>query len=204
VIFDLSEVIIYGLSGFQGLYAKQLGIRAETSFDMFGGPHLQDLLRGMITEEAYLVALMEKNAWDPAQVSQIKKLIRENFHQYLPGTLEIAAALSNTYELTLLSDHAREWAAYIREVHPFIRQIFSHAYFSCDYGKTKRDASLFEMVLCDLRAEPAECLFIDDSQRNIMVAASVGLDGIRFINAVQLREELFNRGLLEDEVMDRQ
>jgi 2-haloacid dehalogenase len=195
VIFDLSEVFIFGLSGFQGAYAQELGIHADTSFELFGGNHLQELLRGNITEEQYILALIEKNAWDRSQVNEIKRLIRENFHHRIPGTLEIATALSKKYRLTLLSDHAKEWAEYIGNVHPFIHQIFSHVYYSFDYGKTKQDPSLFEMVVHDLQAKPEQCIFIDDSARNIAVAYSVGLQVIHFKNNIQLRQELQRRGL---------
>ncbi len=196
IIFDLSEVFIHGLSGFEGPFAQELGIRADTSFDIFGGIALQELLRGNTTEEQYLTALIEKNAWDPAQANEIQQLIRENFHHCIPGTLEIALELSMKYPLVLLSDHAREWAAYILEVHPFIRQIFTRVYFSYQYGKIKRDRELFDVVLHDLTTKPEHCLFIDDSARNIDVALSVGLRAIRFQHANKLREALTDLGLL--------
>lgn len=196
VIFDLSEVLILGLSGFSGSAARELGIRAEISFEMFGGNHLQELLRGNISEEQYISALIEKNGWAPSRSEDIKQLIRANFHHCIPGGIEIARQLSKKYDLTLLSDHAREWVAYITQIHPFIDQIFTQVYFSYQYGKTKRDPALFEMVLEELRTVPGRCLFIDDSERNISVASSVGLRVIQFKNANQLREDLVHLGLL--------
>jgi len=198
VIFDLSEVLIYGLSGFQGALTQKLGIRPETTFEMFGGIHLQELLRGKILEDQYILALIEKNAWDPSDVNEIKKLVRENFHNCVPGTIEIVLELAKRYEMTLLSDHAKEWVEYIDRVHPFIDQVFTHVYFSYRYGKTKREAAFFEIVMQDLHTSPERCLFIDDSIKNIAVATGLGFNVILFKNAVQLRQELVEFGLLEN------
>lgn len=196
VIFDLSEVIILGLSGFSGELSTNLGIHPKNEFELFGGRELHDLLRGDCTEDSYIAALIQRNGWERVEVGAIRQLIRSNFHKMVPGTLEIVVELSKKHELTLLSDHAKEWVAYIREIHPFIDQVFSHIYFSCFYGMTKRDGAFFERVVHDLNAEPGQCLFIDDSERNIQVAASMGLDTIHFQNPTQLRSALERRGLL--------
>jgi len=200
IIFDLSEVIIFGLSGFTGNYSKKLGINSENEYEMFGSNELQELLRGSISEENYLQALIRRNRWDSAELDAIKELIRSNFHKRIPGTLEIAVELSKKYELSLLSDHAKEWVEYINEIHPFISNVFSHVYYSCFYGMTKREVSLFKMVIRDLNTEPGQCLFIDDSERNIQVASMTGLKVIHFKNHLQFREELERRGLLENQV----
>jgi 2-haloacid dehalogenase len=47
-----------------------------------------------------------------------------------------------------------------------------------------------------LSAAPSQCLFIDDSARNVEVARSVGIDSIRFLDAEQLRGELVERGIV--------
>jgi putative hydrolase of the HAD superfamily len=94
----------------------------------------------------------------------------------------------------LLSDHAEEWIAYIRSVHPFLR-LFRRTFFSYELGRLKSDAAVFSQVLQALSIPARRCLFIDDNPANVAVAQSVGLRAIRFVNAEQLASELRRWGV---------
>ena len=63
-------------------------------------------------------------------------------------------------------------------------------------GKTKKNPHTFLDVLEQMTYSASECLFIDDSAKNIEVAASVGISGIQFANAQQLHKELVDRQIL--------
>jgi hypothetical protein len=54
----------------------------------------------------------------------------------------------------------------------------------------ERESSTFHTVLEAIHREPQDCLFIDDSLTNVRVAKGVGIPGICFTNAEQLRAEL--------------
>ena len=72
-----------------------------------------------------------------------------------------------------------------------ILEVFDGLVFSGPIGIVKPSAEIFEHLLCkyDLKAE--ECLFIDDSEKNINGAAAVGINGYLFDgNAKKLREHL--------------
>jgi HAD superfamily hydrolase (TIGR01509 family) len=194
IIFDLSEVLIHGLVRFEEGIAREIGVTAQTSAAAFGGPHLRALLEGSISEDRYLAEVIEKNAWAIAP-DRLKTLIRQNFNATLPGTIEIARQLSHSYRLALLSDHAREWASYIIAAHEFLDGLFVRKLFSYEIGSTKREPRTFHILLDVLSAAPGQCLFIDDSARNVEVARSVGIDSIRFLDAEQLRGELLERGM---------
>ena len=60
-----------------------------------------------------------------------------------------------------------------------------------------RDAALFGRVLnallkgsSTLGIEPARCVFVDDREKNVAAAREVGMRGIVFEDAAQLRREL--------------
>ncbi len=195
VIFDLSEVLIHGVVRFEESIAREIGVTPQTSAAAFGGPHLRALLEGSISEDRYLAEVIAKNAWAIAP-DRLKALIRQNFNATLPGTLEIARQLSRSYQLALLSDHAREWAAYITATHKFLDGLFVRKLFSYEIGSTKREPRTFHILLDMLSAAPDQCLFIDDNPRNVDVASSVGIDSIRFLDAEQLRGELAERGIV--------
>jgi HAD superfamily hydrolase (TIGR01509 family) len=195
VIFDLSEVLIHGVVRFEAGIAREIGVTDDqTSAAAFGGPHLHALLEGSIGEDRYLAEVIAKNAWTIAP-ERLKALIRQNFNATLPGTIEIARQLSRSYRLALLSDHAREWAAYIVDTHDFLDGLFVCKLFSYEIGCTKREPRTFHVLLDKLSAAPDQCLFVDDNPRNVEVARSVGIDSIRFLDAGQLRGELLARGI---------
>jgi len=73
---------------------------------------------------------------------------------------------------------------------------FKGEFISAEHGLLKPDPEIFRkfMTTFDLRAE--ECLFIDDMASNIEGAHSVGMEGIVFENADQLRDKLEDIGIL--------
>ncbi|HUJ43802.1 MAG TPA: HAD-IA family hydrolase, partial [Opitutaceae bacterium] len=81
------------------------------------------------------------------------------------------------------------WAAYIHGIHPWL-QIFKARFFSFELKQTKREPSTFQRVLAAIRRDPGQCLLIDDSAKNVMAAASIGLPAIRFTSARALAREL--------------
>ena len=48
----------------------------------------------------------------------------------------------------------------------------------------------FHKIMRELGVAPHQCLFIDDSERNIRGAAAIGLPAIRFYGADQLLADL--------------
>ncbi|MBU3896562.1 MAG: HAD-IA family hydrolase [Nanoarchaeota archaeon] len=62
-------------------------------------------------------------------------------------------------------------------------------FYSFRFGATKAEG-LLKQVLINLKAEPAECLLIDDSEKNIEVAIKTGINGIVFKTNKALFNEL--------------
>jgi FMN phosphatase YigB (HAD superfamily) len=89
----------------------------------------------------------------------------DNFEE-IEGTVPLLVGLSANYEIILLSDHAKEWVAYIKSAHPFLG-VFRETFFSYELGKTKKDPNTFLEVLERMKYRASECLFIDDNPRNI-------------------------------------
>jgi len=94
-----------------------------------------------------------------------------------------------------LSDHAREWVAYIQSVHQFL-EVFSLRYFSFELQQTKQNSATFIDVLLRLKRKPGDCLFIDDSNANIERARSLGIASIHFTTAHELVSELATFGIV--------
>lgn len=195
IILDLSEVLIYGMGGMDRVLARRLGIPEDGLLRKLGGDLFFDLMRGKVTEDAYLRWVLETQGW-PLETVELKQLLRDNFSRRVPGTADLVLELADCYELALLTDHGREWMAHIVTIHPFLAH-FDQILTSFDLGRLKADPGTFEVVLGVLDRAPGACLFVDDSPRNVEAARAAGIDGVVFVSTAQLRRELARRGLLD-------
>ena len=194
IIFDLSEVIISGYRGIEevvlesqyGTFENKKLLENEEDLDsMRENETFLNLLRGKLTEEEYLNHVLKNKKWN-VSVEQLKIAIRQNLNQPIPGTMEIIKELKEgKYQLILLSDHAREWMKYIEENNKDL-EIFDKKIFSYDIGAVKSDEQTFKIVL----EQAGETLFINDYEKNAKNAEAVGIHGIVFENAEQLRKIL--------------
>ncbi len=145
IMFDLSEVLIFGLVGVEKSLSALLHLPEDEILPCFGGDLLQEICRGEISEDAYLQQILMKQGWQ-VSVETLKRNIRDNFHREVEGTRAILLHLAQKHELILLSDHAREWVTYIKSIHPFLCE-FKQTFFSYELGKTKKDPKAFAEVL---------------------------------------------------------
>ena len=193
VIFDLGEVLIGGLYGIERPLSERLPIGKKGILQAFAGSHLKDFCCGRISENEYLQGILDRQDWSLA-LEELKKIIRANLKRSVPGMDAILRGLDGRCRLALHSDHAREWVAYVRTVHPFLER-FERAFYAFELGHTKDEPVAFRKVLAALGQRPYECLFVDDQERNVRAAQSVGLATIRFVNSAQLSYELAKRDI---------
>ena len=188
ILFDLSETVISGLIGIEAPLAQALGVAEARILPAFGGDLLPRLCRGELTEDQYLALVLERQGWE-ISADELKQVLRGNFQRTVPGMWELLNSLSTRYELVVLSDHAREWVAYIQEVHTELA-IFRKQFYSFESGSLKNEPGTFERVLGLLEREASECLFVDDNPENVSAAEEAGLSGIRFTSAEDLWRKL--------------
>lgn len=197
LIFDLSEVLISGLWGAEIELAARLRIPERVVVDGLWIPWATSFFEGRMTEAQYLEEVIRRGGWQGITADEVGGYLRQNFRRRLPGMEGLVRRLSVKYELTLLSDHAREWVEFVRAEHPFL-QCFKHQFFSYDLGHTKRERITFLTVLWQLGKPAAECVFVDDLEHNVAVARSVGIHGLQFQGAQQLTAELGRLGFVVD------
>ncbi len=188
ILFDLSEVLISGLVGAETAIAPALGLGEQDVLRALGGESLRQLCLGKLTEDQYLDQVKHRHGW---KISNrfLKSAIRANFHRSVLGMPPLLEILTPSHRLILFSDHAREWIAYIRTIHPFLA-LFEAQFFSFQIGYCKDDPEAFQSVLAALRCAPSECVFVDDNPANIATAASLGIPSIQFTGAERLAKYL--------------
>ena len=90
----------------------------------------------------------------------------------------------------MLSVNCREWVEYLDMRHELEALFGLRIHYSYELGTTKRQTIAFEHILKAYNLIPQQLLFIDDSHKNIAIAESLGIAGIRFETPEQLLTDL--------------
>lgn len=111
----------------------------------------------------------------------------------IQGSVQILERLDDEgFELHALTNWSAETFPIARERYAFLER-FRTILVSGEERLIKPDPAIFQLML-ERIGHPAEgCLFIDDSQKNIAAAASLGFDVIHFSSADQLKVDLAKR-----------
>ncbi|WP_227268697.1 HAD family hydrolase [Roseobacter weihaiensis] len=82
------------------------------------------------------------------------------------------------------------------KVHRRLGDVFGTTIVSGAHGLMKPDPRIFQLLCDSADVRPEDCVFIDDSPRNVEGARAVGMDAIHFTGAEGLARALHQRGLL--------
>jgi putative hydrolase of the HAD superfamily len=110
-----------------------------------------------------------------------------------PAVLDLLPPLRTRVSLGLLSNNYPIVAAIVRKS---VGAYFDRMLFSNETCRVKPDPAAYREALEALGAEPAETLFVDDKERNLVPAREMGIHVHLFTNPPALREELVARDLL--------
>jgi putative hydrolase of the HAD superfamily len=110
------------------------------------------------------------------------------------GMLELLASLQGRYSLVLANNEARLTDSIRNELVGHFRY-FDHVCSSWKIGVRKPSKEYFLKVLDIIGASPQECVFVDDMQKNLDMASSVGIHTILFRDAGQLKKDLEKIGV---------
>ena len=113
-----------------------------------------------------------------------------------PDTIDLARALARTgrYRLMTINNESDELNRYRLERFG-LRGIFIAFFSSCWLGVLKPARRIYEVALAISQAVPEDSVFIDDRERNLEPARTLGMQIIRFTDALRLREELAGLGV---------
>lgn len=115
----------------------------------------------------------------------------------IPGTVEILKQIrdSKKYKLYALTNWSAETFPWALEKFDFLG--WFEGIVVSGHEKTRKPFPDFFQILFDrYKINPAQALFIDDSQRNIDGAKAVGMPGIWFQSPEQLKKDLIKLSIL--------
>ena len=104
------------------------------------------------------------------------------------GVLSLIRQLHGRYKLAVLSNSPPGLAQWLSDWG--ILDLFNVVYCSGDEGRVKPQPAVYNSTLRRLGILPHEAVFVDDTIGHVKAANSLGIHGIWFANARQLRREL--------------
>lgn len=185
IIFDLGGVLLDIDYNLTRTAFEKLGV---THFDeMYSQANadklFQKLETGHVTEEEFFEQLNHT-----AGIHLSEKEITEAWNAMLLSfreeSLEFLGKIRERYQIFLLSNtnsiHLTSFYGiyHQKERQKSFEQYFNKAYYSFEIGLRKPDTECYEWVLNDLKIDPHQTIFIDDSVKNIEGAVKTGLQTI--------------------------
>lgn len=173
-------------------------IGAETLFlwlDRHGISRLDSVAR-TITHEADLGKITEDEEFSRLgeitgqSKSEIKSEWSEISGLNLPLLEEIRKLKEENFHISILSNAS---ATYINRVFSESKiplSLFDKIIISSNIGLAKPDPKIFEYALRELGATPDECIFVDDREKNVLAAKSLGIDSIQYISLENFKNSL--------------
>jgi 2-haloacid dehalogenase len=125
---------------------------------------------------------------------------REHWHTMLVGEIEGSVAVISElrergYKIFLLGNWARQEFDWALTRFTFLCE-FDDVLLSGDCGLSKPDDAIFALAEKRFELTPADTIFIDDREDNVMAAIGRGWNGIIFESPRQLYRTLMDYGLL--------
>jgi putative hydrolase of the HAD superfamily len=195
IIFDLAGVcfIDFGVGNKKNSekYAKMLGISTENLHEIWHSPW-QLLKKGKISESEFWKVFIEKSN-SKITVEDLKRAVR-NEMKPIQGIMNIINKLRKNYKLVMLTNNSKEWVNYIIENFK-IDQKFDVIINSADVNMAKPETSIYKFTLEKIKIPPQECIFIDDTEKNLITARELGMKTILFKSVEQLKNDLTKLGV---------
>lgn len=107
----------------------------------------------------------------------------------MPGMADLTRSSAQEYRLVLLSNVDHYYWRVVQERHPEL-QYFSTLLVSCDTGVAKPEPEAFMRASRAAGADPARCLFADDTTANVEAAHALGFQTHLFRDVPGLRRRL--------------
>ena len=129
--------------------------------------------RGELTSEEFLSYL----GYDSP-----KETMEDYLKNYLTldeGFREFAEKYSKLYDFCLLSNDVLEWSGFLTDYHR-INQYFKEKIVSGEVHMRKPDKEMFTYTLKRLGCHAKQCIFVDNSVNNLLVAEELGMQTILF------------------------
>jgi len=173
LLLDADGVVLKKQSYFSEVYSKEYNVSLEKIIPFFRNEFL-DCQLGKIDIKEVLPKYLKEWGWQKSvddflqywfESSTIVDKEVENKVQ------EIRALGTKCY---LVTDQEKYRAEYLRK-NLYFEKKFDGCFFSCEIGYSKSSPEFFKVVFKQLELNPSDIIFLDDEEKNIVVAEQLGI-----------------------------
>lgn len=181
-IFDMGEVVAGNTDVFPSVF-HQLEITAE-QFYAHAGSNLERLMNGEISVEDF---------WARFSSTYGKKVKEELFAKYFKPHLNqnvvaILRHLKNRARVVCGTNTFDPHFDYLASRGYY--DLFDDVYASNKMGVSKPHQDFYKRILIAEGVKPADAIFIDDAEVNVLSAEKLGIRSILFTDSLSLRSEI--------------
>jgi 2-haloacid dehalogenase len=152
--------------------------------------------RGRTLAEA-LPVLAARHPEAADYLSGYAEAFAETIREPITGTWDLAEALAaRQTPLHAITNWSAELFPVARALYPRLDTLFGVTVVSGQERLIKPDPAIYRVLLDRTGLTAAECLFIDDSARNVAGAQAAGMAAHHFTDPARLADDLTARGLL--------
>jgi putative hydrolase of the HAD superfamily len=192
VIFDIGRVLvkvdvsraIAGLS--QGIQLSPAELWSAIEKD----PRWPDWQEGRISPRDWHLHI-SKRLGSPLKFEEFREAWNRSLDPVPLQQDDLFAAIAKKHKLALLSNTDPIHVAHLESNFSFFKYFPApKRIYSCSVRASKPSPVIFQAALKAVRTSAARAVFIDDIAENVQAARSLGMHGIQYGNADQLRSDL--------------
>ncbi|MFC2143560.1 HAD-IA family hydrolase [Candidatus Aenigmatarchaeota archaeon] len=192
VIFDMAGVYINPHDRrLRKKIAKVIG-KKEAAIRKAEIVHEDRIMCNKLTPEQFW-----KNVCKRLGVKYDKKILKIWSSGYKPdvnkNVKKIVLKLKKKYRVAMITDVSADRVRYNNK--KGLYNLFTPCIKSCSVRARKPYLKIYRITLKRLNLKPKECIFIDDKPKNIRGCKKLGMKGIVFKNATQLKRDLKKHGI---------
>ena len=197
IIFDCSETLLRfsAIDHLANLLGGDRAAAEKLHYTMFRSPAWHRYDNGRLPEEELEDALLPLLPESDREIG--RRYLQEWVGTYsvIEGAPELLEDVRKAgYRTYLLSDFPPCFSVLWDQfdlLHGFDGRVVSY-----EVGYSKKDGRIYDILLEKYNLNPAECIFIDDIQKNVDIGEEHGIAGILFTGMDELHRELKARGIL--------
>ena len=137
---------------------------------------------GQLSGEEYWHSILQHYGLEQND-SKVAKLIQEDIESWTQIDDSMIKFIRENREklhkLAIISNMTRDCLVFMKKHFQWLG-LFDELIFSCEFGKNKPDARIYEACFRGIEIPPQECLFVDDSSVNVLGAQKLGMKGIHY------------------------
>lgn len=191
IIFDFGNVLVgWKPEEFYTQYFKSQS-KAQYFLNEICSPQWRNRIDAGESQDLCIEELSQEHPQYREAIQAYKSRWEEMFPGEIEGMREVVAMVKSNpeYRVYGLTNWSMETFPQARKRFGIL-QMIDHYIVSGNVGLVKPDIRIFELLLKTFDLQASESIFIDDNSDNVAAAKELGIDGVVFLSADQLRQVL--------------